>query len=136
MSATTVETLAVVLVLTEDTGRLAAFYRDVLGLDLAEEEHDGRHLHYACRLGSVYFTIQCTDDLRGQQPGFPDRTAGDGNTVQLCFSVPDMDAFLRHLRDRQVAPLHPVRPFEHTTFTTLRDPDGRLVRVMTPWRRA
>jgi hypothetical protein len=47
-----------------------------------------------------------------------------------------MDAFLSHLHDRQVEPLHPVRPFEHTAFTTLRDPDGRLVRVMTPWGRA
>jgi catechol 2,3-dioxygenase-like lactoylglutathione lyase family enzyme len=135
MVARTVESLAVVLVLTEDTGRLAAFYRDILGLDLVEEEHDGRHLHYACRLGSVYFTIQGNGDLRGQAPGFATPATEDSNSLQLCFSVTDMDAFLRHLRDRQVEPLHPVRPFEHTSFTTLRDPDGRLVRVMTPWRR-
>ena len=34
-----------------------------------------------------------------------------------------------------ITPLHPPRPFEHTRFTTLLDPDGRHVRVMTPWQR-
>jgi len=133
MSANAIETLAVVLVVTEDTAKVAAFYRDILGLDLEEEEHDGSHLHYACRLGSVYFTIQCNSDYFGKEPGFPPRASMDSNTLQLCFTVPDMNAFLRHLQDRQVLPLHPVRPFEHTTFTTLQDPDGRFVRIMTPW---
>jgi hypothetical protein len=32
--------------------------------------------------------------------------------------------------------LHPPRQFERTTFTTLLDPDGRHVRVMTPWGRS
>ncbi len=135
MSASMAESLAVILVLTEDTGRLAAFYRDVLGLDLVEEAHDGRHPHYACRLGSVYFTIQHDGDLGDREPDSTAKAAGVGNSLQLCFSVQDMDAFLRHLRDRHVEPLHPVRPFERTAFTTLCDPDGRLVRVMTPWHR-
>jgi hypothetical protein len=47
--------------------------------------------------------------------------------------VPNMDEFLQHLRTVKVEPLHAPMPFEHTTFTTLRDPDGRAVRVMTPW---
>jgi catechol 2,3-dioxygenase-like lactoylglutathione lyase family enzyme len=38
-----VQGLSVVLLLTADTDRLAAFYRDVLGLPLEAEEHDGRH---------------------------------------------------------------------------------------------
>jgi catechol 2,3-dioxygenase-like lactoylglutathione lyase family enzyme len=133
MAGNTVESLAVVLLLTEDTGRAAAFYRDVLGLDLVEEAHGGSHRHYACRFGQVYFTIQYSADLRGQQSGIPPDTTGGADTLQLCFTVQDMDAFLRHLDDKQVKPLHPVRPFEHTAFTTLKDPDGRFVRVMTPW---
>jgi catechol 2,3-dioxygenase-like lactoylglutathione lyase family enzyme len=135
MSAHTVDSLAVVLVLTGDTDRLAAFYRDVLGLSLVEEEHDGRHRHYACRLGSVYFTIQYDKDFGGKEPAIPTRPSGEANSIQLCFTVPDMDAFLGHLDNRQVKPLHPARPFEHTVFTTLQDPDGRFVRVMTPWNR-
>jgi hypothetical protein len=46
-----------------------------------------------------------------------------------------MDDFLKHLEAKNVKPLHPPMPFEHTTFTTLTDPDGRHLRVMTPWQR-
>jgi hypothetical protein len=31
------------------------------------------------------------------------------------------------------APQHPPQVFEFTKFVTLLDPDGRHVRVMTPW---
>src|SRR5262249_30052687 len=55
--------------------------------------------------------------------------------LQLCFTVADLDAFLRHLRDRNVTALHPPQRFEHTSFVTLLDPEGRHVRAMTPWRR-
>lgn len=129
MAVPKVDALAVVLLLTNDTERTARFYSEVLGLDLAAEEHDGRHRHYACRLGSVYFTIQRTGDLYEHDP------PAMGDTTQLCFTVADLDAFLRHLEEQGIKPLHPPLPFEHTTFITLRDPDGRSVRVMTPWRR-
>jgi predicted enzyme related to lactoylglutathione lyase len=124
-----VDGLSVALLLARDTGRTAAFYHDVLGLALAEEEHDGRHKHYACRLGSVYFTIQAATDLAAPEPG------RGYDFLQLCFTTADLDAFLGRLRELQVAPLHPPRQFEHTLFTTLLDPDGRHVRVMTPWHR-
>ena len=58
-----VEGLSVVLLLSRDATQVGAFYREVLGLPLQEEQHDGRHKHYACRLGSVYFTIQPAADL-------------------------------------------------------------------------
>lgn len=124
-----VDGLAVVLVLTRDTGRAAAFYRDVLGLALSAEAHDGKHTHYACRLGSVYFTIQAAADLAAPDPG-PGYDA-----LQLCFTVPDLDAFVGRLGGLGVAPLHPPQPYEETRFVTLLDPDGRHVRVMTPWHR-
>jgi catechol 2,3-dioxygenase-like lactoylglutathione lyase family enzyme len=120
--------LAVVLLLCDDTTRTAAFYRDVLGLTLEEQEHGVQHKHYACRLGSVYFTIQRSGDL-----GVTERP-GTYDFLQLCFTVPDMNAFLQHLASRQVKPLHAPQHFEGTNFITLLDPDGRHVRVMTPWR--
>jgi catechol 2,3-dioxygenase-like lactoylglutathione lyase family enzyme len=129
MSSERVQGLSVVLLLARDTERTAAFYRDVLGLDLQAEEHGGRHRHYACRLGGLYFTIQFAADLAEPPPG------RGYDSLQLCFTVADMDAFLRRLGERTVAPLHPPRAFEHTTYTTLVDPDGRHVRVMTPWER-
>jgi catechol 2,3-dioxygenase-like lactoylglutathione lyase family enzyme len=129
MSPNGVGGLAVVLLLTEDTARAAAFYRDVLGLPLEEERHGGRQTHFACRLGGLYFTIQYAGDIGAAQPD------ARHDSLQLCFTVTDMAHFLIHLEARQVLPLHPPRPFEHTVFTALRDPDGRAVRVMTPWTR-
>lgn len=129
MAAELVSGLSVVLLLARDTRRTAAFYRDVLGLALVAEEHGGRHEHYACALGPLYFTIQPAADLVTPVP------ASGYDFLQLCFTVADLDAFLRHAGQLQVTPLHPPRPFEQTTFTTLLDPDGRHVRVMTPWRR-
>jgi catechol 2,3-dioxygenase-like lactoylglutathione lyase family enzyme len=124
-----VDGLAVVLLLSQDTGRTASFYRDVLGLPLEEEEHGGRHRHYACRLGSLYFTIQYAGDVGAAEPD------AKHDSLQLCFTVADMAVFLDNLRSHPAQPLHPPRQFEQTVFTTLRDPDGRAVRVMTPWRR-
>jgi len=129
MGANVVDGLSVVLLLARDTERTGAFYRDALGLPLKEDEHDGRHKHYACRLGAIYFTIQLAADLAA-----PDPEKGY-DFLQLCFTVSDLDAFVRRLQDLKITPLHPPRPFEHTTYTTLLDPDGRHVRVMTPWGR-
>lgn len=118
--------LSVVLVLASDADRTAAFYRDVIGLKLIAEQHDGRHTHYACRMGSVYFTIQPRTDL-GEPP------SSGYDSLQLCFTTGDMKTFLDQLAGHGIEPLHPPRPFEHTVFTTIQDPEGRHVRVMTPW---
>jgi catechol 2,3-dioxygenase-like lactoylglutathione lyase family enzyme len=129
MATGLVEGLSVVLLLARDAGRTGAFYRDVLGLPLQEEAHDGRHRHYACQLGTVYFTIQPATDLSAQE------AARGYDFLQLCFTVADLDGFLGRLAGLNVTPLHPPRQFEHTAYTTLLDPDGRHVRVMTPWGR-
>jgi len=128
MAQSKVDGLAVVLLLSDDPDRTAAFYRDVLGLDLVAEQHDGRHTHYACTTGAIYFTIQYAGDLAGRPP------AHGPDSLQLCFTVPALDAFLQGLARHSLTPLHPPRRFEHTTYVTLRDPDARTVRVMTPWK--
>ncbi len=129
MPNVTVDGLAVVLLLARDTDATAAFYRDVLGLPLVGEVHDGRHRHYACRLASVYFTVQPAADL-----GAPIPEKGY-DFLQLCFNVADLEGFLARLGSLKVKPLHPPMPFEGTRFVTLMDPEGRHVRVMTPWRK-
>ncbi len=129
MAECRVDGLSVVLLLARDTAKTGSFYRDVLGLPLREEEHDGRHRHYACALGSSYFTIQPAADLAAPEPG------RSYDFLQLCFTITDLDAFMDHLETLKIAPLHLPRQFEHTTYVTLIDPDGRHVRVMTPWQR-
>lgn len=120
--------LAVVLLLATDADRTAAFYKDTLAVPLVAERHDGRQTHYACRLGSSYFTIQPRTDF-GAPPG------SGYDSLQLCLTTPDMEKFMAGLAGQGIHPLHPPKPFEHTQFTTLLDPDGRHVRVMTPWGR-
>lgn len=127
MAGVKADHLAVVLLLSGNPGRTAAYYRDIIGLDLQAEEHDGRHTHYSAVNGSIYFTIQFSGDFPGPPP------AAGRDSLQLCFSVPDLPAFLVHLKEHGVSPLHAPYAFEHTTFITLRDPDGRTLRVMTPW---
>ncbi len=129
MAPSLVEGLSVVLLLARDARLTGAFYRDILGLPLREEEHDDRHAHYACQLGTLYFTIQWSTDLAAPETG------RGYDFLQLCFRVADLDAFVQRLHDLNVAPLHPPQPFEHTRFITLLDPDGRHVRVMTPWEK-
>ena len=83
--------------------------------------HDARHRHYACQTGSVYFTIQLSKDLAKEAPGH------GYDFLQLCFTVHDLNAFVALLEEHAIAPLYPPRPFEHTTYITLLDPDGRHV---------
>lgn len=120
--------LSVVLLLAPDADKTAAFYRDVLGLPLAGEQHDGRHRHYAGRVGPLYFTVQPAAD-------FAAPPAGGYDALQLGFTVPDLDAFVGGLAAHNVTPLHPPQPFEYTRYVTLLDPDGRHVRVMAPWHK-
>jgi predicted enzyme related to lactoylglutathione lyase len=129
MTPTPSADLSVVLLLARDADTTAAFYRDLLGVPLAGEEHDGRHRHYAARLGPLYFTVQPAADLSAPPPpqGY--------DSLQLGFTVEDLDAFLARAAGQGVTPLHPPRPFEYTRYVTLLDPDGRHVRVMTPWHR-
>jgi catechol 2,3-dioxygenase-like lactoylglutathione lyase family enzyme len=115
MAARLVDGLSVVVLLARDTKRTGAFYREVLDLPLIEEahdgqEHDGRPPPYACRLGGYDF-------------------------LQLGFTVADLDAFMERLEEKHITALHGPRDFEYTRYTTLLDPDGRHVRVMTPWQR-
>jgi catechol 2,3-dioxygenase-like lactoylglutathione lyase family enzyme len=120
--------LSVILLLAEDANQTAGFYRDTLGIEFVEEKHDTRRSHFGARLGSVYFTIQWACDFPG-----PEFTRG-GNSMQLAFTTADMNAFLAHLQAQGITPLHAPTRFDQVLFTTLQDPDGRFVQVMTPWR--
>jgi catechol 2,3-dioxygenase-like lactoylglutathione lyase family enzyme len=120
--------LSVVMLLAENADVTAAFYRDVLGIELVEEKHDQRRSHYGGRQGSVYFTIQWAADFPG-----PEFVRG-GNSMQLAFTVPDLAAFQAHLQSLHILPVHEPTRFDQVMFLTLWDPDGRFVQVMTPWK--
>ncbi len=80
--------MPVVLLIAGDTEKTAAFYRDILGIPLKGEQHDGRHRHYAARFGGSYLTIQPREDMHAP----PSEHGYD--YLQPCFSVPDLDPFI------------------------------------------
>jgi catechol 2,3-dioxygenase-like lactoylglutathione lyase family enzyme len=128
MGPSTVQSLAILWLLSENTER-TEFYREVPGLPLVEERDTGSaEKHYAVQMGSLRFIIRYGHDVPNQQ-----RPAGR-DSIELCFTVTDMERFLQHVREMKLAPLHPPTPFRRTVFTTLRDPDGRLVQIMAPWK--
>ena len=59
-----IEFLSAVLILSPDPERLAAFYRDKLGIPLIAEEH-GSGAHWGCELGDIHFAIHPGDPGRG-----------------------------------------------------------------------
>jgi catechol 2,3-dioxygenase-like lactoylglutathione lyase family enzyme len=78
------------LLTSRQADRLAAFYRDVLGLPLHEERHDSGPSHWGCELGDVHFAIHPAEDGGG------DEARGPG-PVRLAFWVFDLQAFVQRL---------------------------------------
>jgi catechol 2,3-dioxygenase-like lactoylglutathione lyase family enzyme len=111
----------VILVSTEPS-RLVRFYRDILGVPLAEESHGDSELHWACELGDVHFAIHPAVDYPGEAT-----TAGG---VKIAFMVFDLDPLVAWLAERGVELCYPPRRFgAESRITAVRDPDGNLVEL-------
>jgi hypothetical protein len=112
--------LSAVLLISPDAPRLASFYREILGIPLEEERHEGPDVHYGCELGDVHFAIHPAsnfEDVAQRCPG----------TVNLAFAVFDMEGFVAGLKDADIAPLYQPRNVGFATMTALRDPDGNYL---------
>jgi predicted enzyme related to lactoylglutathione lyase len=112
----TVDYLSAVLVHSNRVARLAAFYRDVLGFPLKDEQHGDTEPHYGCELGDVHFAIH-------PAAGAP-ATPG---SVRLAFVVLDMAAFVERVKGAGVALLYPPKDVGFAIMTALEDPDGNHV---------
>ncbi|HEX5201637.1 VOC family protein [Paractinoplanes rhizophilus] len=114
--------LSGIILVSGDPARLVAFYRDVLGLPLAEEQHGDSEPHWACELGDVHFAIHPTADY----PGEPAATGA----VKLALMVFDLDAFVAWLSGRGVELCYPPVAFgTQSRITAVCDPDGNLVEL-------
>jgi len=114
------EFLSAVLLVSRDAPRLAAFYRDVLGVPLEDERHDDTELHYGRTLGDLHFAIHPLANFK-ESPG-----AGVGS-VKLAFCVFDLDAFVAAIEGKGHRLLYPVKDLGWTRMTAIEDPDGNLV---------
>jgi catechol 2,3-dioxygenase-like lactoylglutathione lyase family enzyme len=105
---------------THDVERLAAFYRDTLGLRVRAERPSA--VIFETSPGSV-FVVSRTGSL------------STGAHTQMAFSVTDLDAEVADLRSRGVEPEAYEMPKTENGVATLpagraawfRDPDGNLV---------
>ena len=113
-----IEFISAVLVASEQPERLSAFYRDVLGVPLAEERHGDAPPHWACELGDVHFAIHLRHGHWVPGP------------IRIAFWVFDLPAFATRLEATGVALLYPVRNLGPTSLVTaIRDPDGNEVEL-------
>ena len=119
MAREPVEFLSAVLVVSTNPERLAAFYRDVIGIPLRDERHGTSRRHWGCNLGDVHFAIHPVET-------FPDRRSGVGS-VKLAFTVFDVKALGRRLEASGTPLLYPPRDTGFFWSTAIQDPDGNLI---------
>ena len=99
-----------------DMARSRAFYRDVLGLPLAGDEH-----WMQADLDGVRFALHASPE--GIEP-----TAG---TAFINFEVADADAAAEHVRAAGHSPTEVMREEYGTSFEVL-DPDGYRIHLFQP----
>jgi catechol 2,3-dioxygenase-like lactoylglutathione lyase family enzyme len=112
-----------VILVSRQPERVMAFYRDVLGLPLAEERHAETQLHWGCELGDVHFAIHPAED-------YPDDPASGPGPIKLAlmvFDLPGMVAWLDHCGIPLCYP--PASLGKQSQITAVRDPDGNLVEL-------
>lgn len=112
-----------VILVSRQPERVMEFYRDVLGLPLAEERHGDTQPHWGCELGDVHFAIHPAED-------YPEDPAAGPGPVKLAFMVFDLPAMTAWLARCQIALCYPpVDLGQESQITAVRDPDGNLVEL-------
>ena len=74
--------VSAILLVSPDAARLAGFYRQVLGLALEDEVHEGVPLHFACDLGDVHFAIH-------PNHGWPGAVASSPQSPVIALAISD-----------------------------------------------
>ena len=123
-----------VTILVRDVERSAAFYRDVLGLEVVERTHnaddpDARHFWLGDPAGRAGTLLSFME-----YPSLPAGTVGVGSTHHVALSVGsavELEAWLDALREQGV---QTTEIMDRGRFRSLylRDPDGHLLELATP----
>jgi predicted enzyme related to lactoylglutathione lyase len=114
--------LSGIILVSADAARLAAFYRDVLGVPLEAEQHGDSEPHWGAELGDVHFAIHPTTDYPGEPTGT--------GAVKIALLVFDLDALVKALTAKGVEPLYPPTEFgAESWITAIHDPDGNTVEL-------
>ncbi|MBS1961265.1 MAG: VOC family protein [Bdellovibrionales bacterium] len=119
MKSEKIEFLSAILLVSKEPERLAAFYRDVIGIPLEDETHGETFPHYGCELGDLHFAIHPLENFEG-------RGVGTGS-VKLAFTVFDLEAFVARVEKVGVKLAYPPKDLGFAKMTALDDPDGNHV---------
>jgi predicted enzyme related to lactoylglutathione lyase len=117
-----VESLSAVLLVSRNAERLAAFYRDVLGVPLEVEQHDDNERHWGCTLGDLHFAIHPVEDFD------EDPSTGVG-AIKLAFAVFDVDEVADRIEGNGVGLIYPPKDLGWCKMTAIRDPDGNYIEL-------
>jgi catechol 2,3-dioxygenase-like lactoylglutathione lyase family enzyme len=112
-----------VILVSHKPERLVGFYRDVLGLPLAEERHGDTQPHWGCELGDVHFAIHPAED-------YPEDPATGPGPLKLAFMVFDLPRMIAWLETCGIALCYPPADLgTQSQITAVLDPDGNLVEL-------
>src|SRR5690348_14885125 len=102
-----------IIMFSQEPRRLAAFYRDALGIPFEVAQHGKLAEHIECEFNNVHFAIL----KKGQT--FP------GSNIIPSFAVSNLRDFLEQLGQQDIKPLHPIIDIgEGKSVSTISDPDG------------
>jgi catechol 2,3-dioxygenase-like lactoylglutathione lyase family enzyme len=112
-----------VILVSRQVERMVQFYRDVLGVRLAAEQHGETQPHWGCELGDVHFAIYPAED-------YPNDPASGPGPVKLAFMIFDLPGMIAWLDRCGVALCYPPAELgAESSVTAVRDPDGNMVEL-------
>ena len=114
-----IEFLSAVLVISKDVERLAAFYKNVIGLPLAVEEHGNLKRHYGCELGDLHFAIHPPENFENQSTGV--------GAVRLAFTTFDIRALAQRIEKAGHTLAYQPKDTGFAMMTAMQDPDGNYI---------
>src|SRR5689334_10368074 len=111
--------IAAVINVSRQPDVLAAFYRNIVGIELRDDIKVEMAPHFACELGDSHFAIH---PLREESSALP-------GEIRLVFAVGDVRRFVSRIRALGVEPLYEPRDLGFALVTAIRDPDGRNLEI-------
>jgi predicted enzyme related to lactoylglutathione lyase len=120
-----VMSVSAITITSNDPERLAAFYREQLGIPLEVSSHGPMKQHYEGWLGSPEQGGVHVAVLKGRGPG------ADAGGAAPTFRVRGIEAFVSTLPENGAALVHRVADLgEGKRLVSFRDPDGNIFRLI------
>ena len=120
-------TLNSILISSENAGKLIVFYKELFQVEPVWSSPDGNFVGW--KLGHCYFTVGPHDQIKGSNLN-PAR-------VMVGLESSDVEAEFQRAIDIKgasavQAPYHPS-PDEEMWVSTISDPDGNYIQIMSPF---